>query len=346
MPDERCSIPNPHALAAALSAAAPYASRIAPLSADAPGASAVWPLAVQQLPLLGAVLRSPIVGAYDINGGPMVPDAFAHELVRRMLRDATEGGGPAVIHARAIAGEGPAWDVLTELAAAGSVSLAILDSWERAMLDRAAAPDAGRYFDTFLSASQRKQLRRKQRALEDGGTPTLRIAASPDDIPAAFDVFCALEANGWKGRTGTALTQDRAGAAYVRAMLMALAAEGAAFVAQLMQGERPIAAGLFLRVGGEVVFWKTAYDEALAKHSPGVVFDVMLTEWLYAQPWFERLDAGHDDSVDPDTLIWKQRRRMANVAIDLRPGSLKGRVVTAALRLRQRLRAWKNRRRA
>jgi CelD/BcsL family acetyltransferase involved in cellulose biosynthesis len=345
--DERCSAPNPHALPAAVAAAARHAAGIANLFATAAdGGSAFWPMARWTIAPGLSALRSPVVTRYDINGGPMAADCGAHALAPRLLDEIARRAGPQVVVARSVIAEGPAWEAFAGLAAAGRISLTTLDGWERATLDRAAAPDAQSYLDAFLSASLRKQLRRKRRALEEGGALRLEIAAAPDAIPLAFDAFCDLEAAGWKGRAGTALRQDPAGLAYVSDALLAMAAEGGAFVVLLMQAERPIAAGFFLRIGGEVVFWKTTYDETLARNSPGVVFDVMLTEWLYAQPWFERLDSGHDDSVDPDTLIWKQRRRMANVVIDLRPGSWRGRAITALLRLRQLLRAWKNRRSA
>jgi hypothetical protein len=167
-----------------------------------------------------------------------------------------------------------------------------------------------------------------------------------DDVAGTrqgFETFCALEAQGWKGREGTALQTLPADSAYVGDLLDAMAAAHMAFTGVLTVEDKPVAAGLFLRSGGEVVFWKTTYDETLSKQSPGVIFDIMLTEHFYAQPWFERLDTGSDNSVDPATLIWKQRRRMANIVIDLKPGSIKGAMTAAALKLRALLRRWKNR---
>ncbi len=235
--------------------------------------------------------------------------------------------------------EGPAWEALAELADERRIGLHVLARWDRALLERAAAPDANGYFERFHGAEQRKALRRKRRRLAEAGALSFSLFDDPGGVEAALTIFCRLEAEGWKGRAGTALEQDPAGRAYVAAVLGGMAEAGSAFIAVLSAGDAPLAAGLFLRAGGEVLFWKTAYDERQAKHSPGVVFDVMLTEWLYDQPWFERLDAGHDDSVDPATLIWRQRRPMADLLIDLAPGSLAGRLALAGLTLRRRLRA-------
>ena len=236
---------------------------------------------------------------------------------------------PRLVAARAVAAEGPAWDALLAMAQERRLDLHPLVRWERALLDRAAAPNAQVYCRRFLSVEQRKALRRKRRRLSEAGPLALAIHAAPEETSAALETFCRIEAQGWKGRAGTALAQDPAGRAYVADVLSTMAASDQAFVAVLLAGDAPVAAGLFLRAGGEVFFWKTCYDESLARRSPGVIFDLMLTEWLYDQPWFERLDAGHDDSVDPGSMIWGQRRPMADLLIDLAPGSLRGRTALA-----------------
>ncbi len=299
--------------------------------------AAIWPMALWR-PLPGvAVLRAPLNPRYDLDGGPSgAPEAAVTAILARPDL-------PHVVVAHALMAEGACWDALQ---ADDRLSITPVILWERAVLDRQAAPTAEAYLDAALSSATRKSLRRKRRALEGLGPLRLIVSSGLAEAAEAFETFKRLEASGWKGGNGTALAQDAEGEAYVRRRLLAGAENGTAFAIALSAGERRIAAGLFLRKDGEVKFWKTAYDEALAKHSPGVVFDVMLTEWLYAQPWFARLDSGHDDSVDPATLIWKQRRKMASVVIDLKPGSLKGRAVAAFLRTRQSLRIWRNRRQA
>jgi Acetyltransferase (GNAT) domain len=289
------------------------------------------------------VLRAPLVPKYDINGGPMVPDLGAPALLRQLLLgNSIPASWPRVINASSIVAEGPVWDELSALASSGELGLTLITSWERAILERGAADSAEAYLNTFMSASQRKRQRQKRKALEAHGPLQLSVTDDPASLGEALDAYERLEAEGWKGRNGTALAQDAKGRAYVRDVMAGKTATGTAFAARLICADRTIAAGLFLRTGSEVVFWKTTYDETLAKHSPGVLFDMLLTEWLYTQDWFERMDAGHDDSVDPAGLIWKQRRRMANIVIDLVPGSWKGRAVVSLLRARQRLKRWRN----
>jgi len=340
----RVFAPNPHALAPAAGASLRHRPGAVMAAATAGDAAAAWPLRLGRiwpgLPALCAP-RHPVL---DLNGGPQVADEAAAALVRQLLdAERWPKSWPRLIAARAIGAQGPAWDALAALAEDGLIGLHRTASWERSLLERAAAPDAAAYLERFVSGGERKALRRKRRRLEEEGGLTLTIHHAPDGIAAALEIFCGLESAGWKGRNGTALAQDAAGRAYVADVLASMGEAGSALAAVLCAGAEPIAAGLFLRAGGEAVFWKTAYDERRARHSPGVVFDVMLTEWLYDQPWFERLDAGHDDSVDPATLLWGQRRPMADVLIDLRPGSLRGRLALAGAGLRRRLREAKRR---
>jgi hypothetical protein len=215
--------------------------------------------------------------------------------------------------------------------------------WERSVLQRSSAADAEQYWSQYMSGSSRKRLRAKRKNLEAETPLQLQVLHTPGDIEKGFEAFLALEASGWKGQSGTALQQHPRDAAYCQDVLLALAKEDKACVATLMQGQRVIAAGLFLRTGGEVTFWKTAYDETLSKESPGVIFDMMLTDYFYRQPWFTLLDSASDETVDPAGLIWKQRRKMARLVIDLSPGSWRGRAIVAGYQLRSKLKGLRNR---
>jgi hypothetical protein len=344
----RSSTPNPFAQFAARGFTMRNAPGAFAWTAQArSGATISWPCRIRQLAPGLRVLETPRVPVYETHGGPEVPDEAAEELLSLLLQPgARPDHTPEVLIARRIPAEGPIWEALVKLAQSGAVALHSIVTWERAIMDRRMAPDAPAYLAKSVSSARLKRLRQKRKALEKLGVLSLDAAESPEAVQAALEMFCALEAEGWKGKAGTGLAQDPSGKAYVGGVLAALAPEKNAFALTLRQDSRAIASSLFVRCGGEVVFWKTAYDETLARHSPGVVLDLFVTEWLYAQPWFEIMDAGHDDSVDPGREIWAERRKVADIVIDMKPGSLKGRVVVAWLRARQRLRAWRNRRQA
>jgi CelD/BcsL family acetyltransferase involved in cellulose biosynthesis len=340
------SVPNPFAHPAAVDAARRHARRT--VVAAAKGAR--WVFSTGRIAPGLAVAQTPAVPTYESNGNPVLPEGLTTEdaaaVMLDLLDQAAAAAGSTVVVARNLAASGTAWDALQALHAARRIRIHPLIDWKRAVLDRADAPDAETYLRQALSPSRLKRIRQKRRAL--GGEAGLRLVITelPGEMTLAIDGFVALERAGWKGKAGTALAQDSAAERYVRAVLCAMAATGDAFVLRLMRADAIVAAALLVKAEGEVVFWKTAYDETLSRHSPGVVLDVMVTEWLLAQPWFRTLDAAHDDSVSPTREIWSGRRPTATVVIDLKPGSVKGGIVAALLRARQRLRAWKNRRAA
>jgi hypothetical protein len=340
--------PNPFAQPMARAVSMGHARKALAWSAGLPDGRMIhWPCRLARLLPGLQVLMSPRLTLYETDGGPDVADDSADALLALLLNaDSFPAGWPHILVAQRIVAEGPVWEALQRLVASGAIAIHPIVDWERSILDRRTAADAETYVSQAHSPSRVKRLRQKRKALERLGSLKLEVASEPEHLQDAVDTFCALEAAGWKGAAGTALARDPDGLAYVAGLMAVLEAEGNAFALTLRLDDRAIASSLFVKSGGDVVFWKTAYDESLAKYSPGVVLDLFVTEWLYAQPWFETMDTGHDDSVDPAREIWSERRKMATVVIDMKPGSMKGRIVVAWLRGRQALRSWRNRRQA
>jgi CelD/BcsL family acetyltransferase involved in cellulose biosynthesis len=328
--------PNPHALSAA---AKPDAMAIV---AHGPDGDLVgfWPVAnARAVPGL-TLLTAPRVPLYEIAGYPLVAQGKEAAVLAALVGAALQVRH--VLMLRCMLAEGPLWDALQQMNTAGSLRLTVITHWQRALLDRSAAPGAEAYLATALSGSTRKRLRAKARALEsEVGALQFNVHDTLHGVEQGFRDYLKLEADGWKGRAGTALAQRPADEAFVRGTLLAMAGANSAMVAELRCVDRVIATGLLLRAGGEVFFWKTTYDETLSKHSPGVLLDMMLTQWLYAQPWFTRLDTASDDSIDPSTLIWTERRAMAHILIEPPRGKWpftgwQGGMVLAFDKLRQR----------
>jgi CelD/BcsL family acetyltransferase involved in cellulose biosynthesis len=342
---EHSPVVNPHALPTALHAArASGAKGKLLLCRDGEGSIiGLWPMVTTRVLPRIRILRSPLVPLFDLSGNPLIGADRALDVMRAMMLKLRQSSPTRVLMLRNLQAAGPVWDALHILQKDGLISITHLEQWERAMLDRSAAATAEDYIVQSLSSGNRKQLRRKRKALEENGPLSLVIHDRPDSISGAFDRFLDLETSGWKGRNGTALKQKPDDASYVLGVMRAMAGVDRAFIAELHMDGKTIASGFFLSCGAEAFFWKTTYDETFASHSPGVIFDLMLTQWLYDQPWFQRLDTGSDDSIDPSTLIWKQRRPMANVIISLDPHSFQGKAVVAGLHLRRWVKSVKNR---
>ena len=187
---------------------------------------------------------------------------------------------------------------------------------ERALL----APGAKRegYIERAISGAKRKKLRHQRRRLEDLGPVTLTTTAMAD-IEAALNDFLRLEAGGWKGQAGTAIVSDPAIKDFVRSAIVSLAAVGQLRIDRLLLDGTAIAAAMTLMSGDTGWYWKIAYNEELARFSPGVQLMCDLTESLLAGPHPLRVDscaaAGHP-MIDH---VWRERLALSDRLIELRP---------------------------
>ena len=151
--------------------------------------------------------------------------------------------------------------------AAGQLGLVtVLDtSHERALLER--RPTGG-YLDAMRS-HHRRELNRLGRRLETELEGGLSVTDEAGD-EAALDAFLALERSGWKGRRETALASVPAHEAFFREVCRSFAADGRLQLLALYAGDRRVAMKCNLYSGEGGFCFKTAYDEQLARFSPGV----------------------------------------------------------------------------
>jgi CelD/BcsL family acetyltransferase involved in cellulose biosynthesis len=144
-----------------------------------------------------------------------------------------------------------------------------LSPFSRAVLD-GADPDA---YARHLGARRRKDLGRRRRRLAELGRLQLASHCEGEGLRRAIEDFLALEARGWKGAGGTALACRPETAAYLRAAFAASDDAVACRADVLSLDDRPIAISLAFVSGGTAYMFKTAYDEALRRHAPGVLLE-------------------------------------------------------------------------
>jgi CelD/BcsL family acetyltransferase involved in cellulose biosynthesis len=191
---------------------------------------------------------------------------------------------------------------------------------QRAMLDPGTARSG--YIERSVSAGKRKDLRRQRRRLEEIAPVTFTTTTGTEGIEAALKDFFVLEASGWKGLAGTAIVNDPALRDFVRAAVTALAADERARIDRMFLNGRAIAASVTLGSGNTAWCWKIAYNEGVAKFSPGVQLVHELTADLLSQPAPLRVDscatAGHP-MIDH---VWRERLTMSDRLIALRPSAM------------------------
>jgi CelD/BcsL family acetyltransferase involved in cellulose biosynthesis len=211
-----------------------------------------------------------------------------------------------------------------ELARKG-ISVSRFDPHQRAML----RPAADSHPLASISGGRLKELRRQRRRLGELGALAHRRVARGPETGAAIAAYLALEARGWKGRTGGAARSHAAICEFLRSTVLALAAEGKAQIDLLDLDSKPVAVAITLFSGDHAWFWKIAYNEDYARFSPGVQLALDLTEELGRNPGISLVDscavAGHP-MIDH---LWEGRLAIADWMMPL--GAVGGPAFAAAI---------------
>jgi len=122
-------------------------------------------------------------------------------------------------------------------------------------------------WDDGLTRRFKRNLRRAERRLGELGEVRFDVVTTRTGLKRALDVFYRLEASGWKGRSGTAVTQR----SQVKRFYDGLVDRAEVWIPILTVCGDPVAAYV-LRVAGNNIFaLKTGYDQTYSKYAPGLL---------------------------------------------------------------------------
>ncbi|MFS8045462.1 GNAT family N-acetyltransferase [Rhizobium sp. BR 314] len=198
-----------------------------------------------------------------------------------------------------------------------NLPFAIANPFQRPMLD--SNEDAIAYLKRTISNAHLREMRRQWRQLENQGDVSYNVARQARDIHLRMEEFLALEASGWKGKKRTALVTDRHHAAFAREAISNLAAIDAVRIHTIDLNGKAIASMIVLIMGGEAYTWKTAYDEAYARYSPGKLLMGELTEWHLDDANVVRSDSCAIADHPIMSRFWHEREAMGTLIIGLTP---------------------------
>jgi len=197
---------------------------------------------------------------------------------------------------------------------------------QRALL--AATSDPGNSLDDAIGGKKRKELRRQRKRLgetasDENATVVFSRADDATAVAHALGDFLRLEADGWKGRAGTAARDHADIARFMTSAVTTLAGEGKAWIGRLAVDTHAIAAMVMLASGaseaGAVWAWKIAYDESYARFSPGVQVLLDVTQALLDDPNVARADSCADADHPMIDHIWRERLVLADRLISIGP---------------------------
>ena len=123
--------------------------------------------------------------------------------------------------------------------------------------------------------------RRLRRATEDGIQFELVTIRDVERVARCIQEYAALEAVGWKGKQGTAVTAQNAQGLFYRQILEKFCERGEGVVYQLSMDGKVVASDLCVERNGMLVVLKVTYDETVRNVSPSFLLRKMVLENLF-----------------------------------------------------------------
>jgi CelD/BcsL family acetyltransferase involved in cellulose biosynthesis len=246
-------------------------------------------------------------------GVPLVAPGFEQAFWRELIAwcDA-QAGGALFLHLAEMPLHGPLFGALRGVLAEQRRPAALVHRYERAMLQSGLSPQE--YYEQSISKKRRKELSRRYKRLAECGDLAIERRIDAADIDPWLDEFLALERAGWKGKAGSALASRPETEALSREAMREAAERGRLERLTLRLDGRAVAIlTSFLTPPGAFGF-KTAYDEAFARSSPGVFlqreFLQVLTDPAIA--WCDSCAAPDHPMIDH---FWRERRPIGRISI-------------------------------
>lgn len=260
-------------------------------------------------------------------GTPLVREKSAVKCLAALIAQA-----PApVLELDLVAPDGPFYAALTEVAPPAEFPWLVRDAYPRAVLSRERDPRE-RY-----NSNLKSNLRRWEARLRAVGELTPVSLQPGDDLDRWLADFMRLEASGWKGANGTALTCREDDRQFVAAVLPEAFRRGQLRITGLDLGGAALARHIMITAGDGAFTFKIAYDEAHANCAPGIVAEVDNVRQFIGTPGPRWLDSNTAPESKNYARVWKDRRTIQTIAIGVR-GS--GRLAVATLPLIRLAKSW------
>jgi CelD/BcsL family acetyltransferase involved in cellulose biosynthesis len=246
-------------------------------------------------------------------GTPLIHRDWAIPTILALARQLTEAGtgrlqdvDPAGIISRTLFDEAPEQ----------GFEITSLTRHSRAFCDTATARDADGYLDRGISHKHRKELRRQAARMSEMGEMRLEVMNDAALLDGWIDEYLKLEATGWKGAEGAALSSSRPRELFFRDLCRSAWDTGRLQLQALRIAGRAIAMKCNLLAPPGAFAFKICFDEAYAKFSPGTHLEIFNVQQLYgAVPqlrWMDSCASRRRWLVD---RMWSERRGIETLLI-------------------------------
>jgi len=171
------------------------------------------------------------------------------------------------------------------------------------------------YMQQVWSRKSRHETRRQHRRLGELGETQFRELSPQEDVGPWLQAFLDLEASGWKGQNGTAFASVERERNYFLEALSAAHDQGQLQMLSLELNGNPIAMNTAFYTADGGYYFKIAFDESLAKYSPGVVLESEFVRVLHDRTGLTWLDSCADANHPMIERLWDQRRLIQSIWI-------------------------------
>jgi CelD/BcsL family acetyltransferase involved in cellulose biosynthesis len=231
--------------------------------------------------------------------------------------------GAALLELDEVAADGPFYEQVEAVLEQRRLPSFVRARWQRALL-QVGPEDGETRIRATLSKRRRRVVAQRQRLLGQHGRLAFVPLGRGDDVAAWTDAFLAIEASGWKGRAGTALACREAEGRFFRAAIAEAFRRNRLLALALHLDGRPVAMRCSFLAGGGGFAFKTAFDEAWAECSPGVLIEVETLRRLHDGREALWMDSCTTSDNETFNSLWPERRTMATLvaATGRAPGGL------------------------
>ncbi len=205
-----------------------------------------------------------------------------------------------------IHGEGEFHQALVDVLNQRGVLSFIEETWNRALLKR--GHDAESYCVAAMNHLSRKEWNRQRRRLSEQGKLESRVLQPHEDAEPWIEQFLTLEASGWKGAEGTALTVEAQTRAFFRTIALAARERNQLQMLGLWFNDEPIALKCNFLTGDGGYAFKIAFDEKYSKSSPGVQLELDNIAALHQRDDIRWMDSCAVPNHPMINRLWKDRR--------------------------------------
>jgi CelD/BcsL family acetyltransferase involved in cellulose biosynthesis len=244
---------------------------------------------------------------------PLIRAERAGETLTALRQWAAGEGRAQLLDFSHVRGDGPFHDLLVAHVKEAATMQCVIERFSRASWKAGEKLDD--YLRNTLSAGVRKEYRRQRKRLGERGLLEFRTLRDTREVNDWLEQFLALEASGWKGREGHALGLSE----NQRSFLLVAAQAGFARDQVLLQGlflnDRPVAMLLSFLAGSGGFAFKIAYDETLAKYSPGVQVMLDILACLHSDSRVAWMDSCADPDHPMINRLWKDQRAIECVLV-------------------------------